>query len=855
MIPFFQFACLALRRMDTRLPKHRGSCNLHLIGTARTFWVVTILILTSESHAQNRSEEETKAFLSKYCLACHSVSDPSGERQFDTLDLSKDHWDTQLQLQEIIDQMTLGAMPPEDADQPSTKDRLSAIGKLTQVLGEMRDRTTSTGGHSVLRRLTRREYRNTVGDLLGINMTMFDPTIEFPADNLSNHFDNFGDTLITSGYLLEKYLDSADRCVEKALPSKLPSQPQEWVFKEKFLQQNELNAAHRHAFDINHMVLYDHPLNEKPEGAYGPLPDFPSGVPMDGIYEVHVLAQALHRDTPYSKETVFIDLDEPFRLGIRPGHVAIGDMVHTQPIQPLLAEVTIKDNELAWYSFKVPIDEGFAPRFTFENGMHDVRGAYGRVFRNHKETLPLDVQQSKGIVDMRKAVIKFGRLPQIRIHKIRLKGPVDVQSPTSSQRILLGGNTFEPNRVPELLLRFASRAYRRPATQDELASLLSIYQGRVDDGHSPFEAYKDAIKAAMCSPAFLYLSPPNEPQSMKLSNHGIAGRLSYFLTSTMPDDLLMKRADEGKLFDAEVLRSEARRLLQSDASDAFIADFLDSWLNLRSLGSMPPDPKDSQVYYAAGLQPEMKQETRLFMRDLIARNASALELLRADFSFVNRDLAKLYGVVDQVPADDAAKFRRVHFEKSERSGLLGHASVLTVSANGIETSPVIRGIWLMETILGTAVPPPPDAVPALDPDIRGAVSIRDQLAKHRESAACNECHRKFDPLGFALEGFDPIGRKRSFYDSKRKIKIDTSGVLPGGDRFSGPEELLGLLLQREDFFVRTVTSRLLSHALGRRIEALDRPAVDKIVTQVKDHDYPLADLITAVVTSDLFQSR
>jgi hypothetical protein len=323
----------------------------------------------------------------------------------------------------------------------------------------------------------------------------------------------------------------------------------------------------------------------------------------------------------------------------------------------------------------------------------------------------------------------------------------------------------------------------------------------------------------------------------------------------MPDDSLRRLADEGKLSDADVLRSETRRLLQSDASDAFIADFLDSWLNLRSLGSMPPDPNESQIYYAAGLEPEMKQETRLLMRDLIARNASVLDFLRADYSFVNRDLAKLYGVADQVPSDDATTFHRVHFTNKQRHGLLGHASVLTVSANGIETSPVIRGIWLMETILGTPVPPPPDEVPALDPDIRGAVSIRDQLAKHRESPACNQCHRKFDPLGFALEGFDPIGREREFYDSKGKNKIDTSGVLPGGDRFSGPDELRSLLLKREEFFVRTLTSRLLSHALGRRIEAIDRPAIDRIVENTKEQGYRFADLITEVVTSELFQNR
>ncbi|MCC6508199.1 MAG: DUF1592 domain-containing protein [Pirellulaceae bacterium] len=817
--------------------------------------------------AQDSAPRKVRVFLERYCISCHSTADPNGEREFETLDLSKDHVDTQLTLQEIIDQLTLGAMPPEDGDQPNTADRLNAIAQLTQLLSEMRERVTSTGGQTVLRRLTQREYRNTVRDLLGIDMTMFDPTIEFPKDNLSNHFDNIGDALVTSGYLLEKYLDAADRCIEKALPTsqtepperdaiaKPDSAPREWVFNSNFGQQNELKTAHRYAFDLRYMVLYDHPLNDKPEGAFGPLPGLVDGVPVDGIYEVHVQAQALHRDTPYTKQTVYIDLAEPFRMGIRPGNTAIGDMVHIQPIQPLVAEATIKDNELQWYTFRIRLDKGFAPRFTFENGMHDVRGAYSRVFRNQVDTLPAGERKRKGIVDMRKAVIKFGYLPQIRIHEVRVRGPMDVQSPTRSERVLLGDRAFDAVQVPEMLARFAARAYRRPATDVELRDLLTVYVGRHTVGQSPLEAYKDALKAALCSPSFLYISQPNDSSSPSLSNHGIAQRLSYFLTSSMPDDALRKLADAGKLSDKDVLKSETRRLLQSDASDAFVADFLDSWLNLRALGSMPPDEKANREYYAGGLEPEMKQETRLFMRDLITRNASTLEFLRADYTFANRDLAKLYGVAHQVPVDEAAKFHRVQFGDKDRGGLLGHASVLTVSANGIETSPVIRGIWLMETILGTPVPPPPDEVPALDPDIRGTVSIREQLTKHRESAACNQCHRKFDPLGFALEGFDPIGRKREFYDPKQKNKIDTSGVLPGGDRFSGPEELRALLLKRDEFFVRTVTSRLLSHALGRRIEATDRAEVDKIVSSLTDNGYRLADLIIAVVTSDLFQHR
>ncbi|WP_040768094.1 DUF1592 domain-containing protein [Novipirellula maiorica] len=799
--------------------------------------------------------EPAFAFLENYCIECHTADDPGGEREFETLDFANTHLDTQIKLQEIIDQLTLGSMPPEDADQPSDVERVGAIEQLTGVLESMRAKTSSTGGQSVLRRLSRREYRNTVGDLLAIDMTMFDPTMEFPADNLSHHFDNIGDTLVTSGHLLEKYLDAADHCVEKSLALTQPPKTQEWVYQDDFVQQPELNRAHRLAFNYKHLVLYDHPLNEKPEGAYGHLHRFADGVPVDGMYEVKVLAEALHRDTPYNKRTTFIDLDEPFRMGIRPGDTSLGDMVHTQPIQPKLAEAVIDDDELKWYTFKIPLDRGFAPRFTFENGQHDVRGAYTRVFRNHVDTLPASVRDGKGIVACRNAVIKYGQLPQIRIHEVRIRGPVDVQWPTQSQQRLLGGASFAEENASELIREFASRAYRRPATAEEVAGLVRLYESRIRSGGSPFQAYKDTLKAALCSPAFLYFSPPDSAATNELSQHGLAERLSYFLTSSMPDDRLRRLADEGRLDEPQTLRDETKRILGSRASDAFVADFLDSWLNLRALGSMPPDPKASREYYAAGLEPEMKQETQLFLRDLIDRNASVLSFLNANYSFVNRDLAKLYGVEDQVPVDEAADFHRVVFRDKRRGGLLGQASVLTVSANGIETSPVVRGVWLLENVVGTPTPPPPDDVPTLDPDVRGAKSIREQLVRHSESAACNLCHRKIDPLGFALEGFDPIGRVRQSYDARGKQTIDTSGVLPGGETFSGPAELRQRLLERKEFFVRTVTNRLLSHALGRRIEASDRRAVDAIIGQVRADDYPTADLIAAIVTSDLFQQR
>ncbi|MEQ8790829.1 MAG: DUF1592 domain-containing protein [Pirellulaceae bacterium] len=806
-----------------------------------------------------RAEEEEAAkphpFLARFCMDCHTADDPSGEREFTTLDLRDSSLDTQLRLQEIIDQLNLGAMPPEDGEQPSDKERLAGVRSLTATLARMREVTASTGGQTVLRRLSRREYRNTMGDLLGIDMTMFDPTQEFPADDLSENADNIGAALTTSGYLLEKYLQAADACVEKAFALAEPADSRQWEFKDYFYQQPELRTAHQYAFQHRYLVLYDHPLNEKPEGAYGPLHKLEGGVPADGVYEVRVQAQALHRDTPYGERAVFIDRTEPFRMGIRPGDTRIGDLVHTQPIQPKLAETVIADNELAWYTFQVPLDRGFSPRFTFENGQHDVRGAYGRIFRLHRDTLPKAVRGGQGIVEQRKTAVRDGQLPQIRIHQVQIRGPLPDDRGERVRQILFGGKEFSQQAVPKLLAKFASRAYRRPATEAEVDGLLALYKSRIGAGRQPLDAYKDALKAALCSPGFLYLSPPDDTDAPTLSDHALAERLSYFLTSSMPDEQLRRLADEGRLSDAEVLRGEVNRLLDSKASDRFLADFLDSWLKLRDLGNMPPDPQAFRDYYAAGLEDEMKQETRLLLRDLIDRNASVLELLRADYSFVNRDLAKLYGVESQIPVEQAGEFHRVTFDDADRGGLLGQASILTVSANGIETSPVVRGVWLLETVLGAPPPPPPDDVPPIDPDVRGAASIREQLIKHRQSAACNQCHRKIDPLGFALEGFDPIGRSRKFYDPQRRIPIDTSGELPGGAKFSGPGQLRELLLARKDFFVRTVTTRLLQHALGRRIEPTDRPALDAILTQTRPTDYRTRDLLTAIATSKIFRQR
>ncbi|MEL6898604.1 MAG: DUF1592 domain-containing protein, partial [Planctomycetota bacterium] len=398
--------------------------------------------------------------------------------------------------------------------------------------------------------------------------------------------------------------------------------------------------------------------------------------------------------------------------------------------------------------------------------------------------------------------------------------------------------------------QFADRAFRRPATKEELNRLNDFYQLRISKGSAPLAAYKDTLKTILCSPGFLYLQPVR--QSNRVQPHGVATRLSYFLSSSTPDAQLSESATDQSILDREVRAKHAMRLLNTETRERFVHEFLDSWLNLRTLGEMPPDRALFWQYYAWDLRSDALAETRSFFDDLIQRNASADSLLDSEHAFLNRDLAILYDMPDAVPATDPRpdRIRRVALSDNQRGGLLGQSSVLTVTANGIETSPITRGVWMLENIIGLPTPPPPEDVPAIDPDVRGATSIRNLLEKHRESDACYQCHRRIDPMGFALEAYDPIGVIRSRYTNKSKI--DTAGELPSGDRFSDIRQLKQLLLQRKRFVVRTLVERLFAYALGRPLDPINQQYVDAVLQQTQPEGYRLRDLIVAVVKSPLF---
>ncbi len=365
--------------------------------------------------------QTVKPLLNTFCADCHGAKEQKGDRRFDQLPSHIDSDGVLVDYQDILDQLNLGEMPPEDARQPSDSQRREVIAWLTARIGRYHEDRTGSGGDTVLRRLNAREYRNTVRDLLQLNMTMFDPTEKFPRDQTTEQLDNVGETLVTSGFLLARYLEAADKVIEKALMPLEKPPLRTWTFRDDFRQQPEIDQVHKNTNHFEHMTLYDVVGADKHEGAYGPILNFAEGVPFDGTYEIRLKAEAVNREHPYDPEFLGTDPSEPLRLGIVAGNRLAGNLHLPQPVEPLLAEIDLAD-EPKWYTCRVWLDAGFTPRFTFRNGLMDARNLWSRVIKNYRDQFPKDA--GKGIVSARFNAIKHGKLPQIHIHEIEIRGTV-----------------------------------------------------------------------------------------------------------------------------------------------------------------------------------------------------------------------------------------------------------------------------------------------------------------------------------------------------------------------------------------------------------------------------------------------
>lgn len=801
-------------------------------------------LFLSTLSAEDKLGSAFTEYLNQYCIQCHGPKKQKGDRRFDSLSLPIRDSATLIQLQDILDILNLGEMPPEDEEKhPDIERTLEMVDLLTKTLEEHHGLLASTDRQTVLRRLNRREYINTIRDLLKLDITLFNPTQAFPRDEEEHHLDTLGDQLVTSGYLLDRYVDAADEIIEKvfALEGKPPLRT--WRFTGNFRDLEGLGSTMEKLANYEYIALYEAPTSQRHEGAYGTIHDFIEGVPVDGLYRIRFLAEAKNRIHNHDKRVSTTNPEQLLEVAIVPGNIRVGEIGIPQRIEPILASFTLPDDQPEWYDATVWLDKGFTPRFTFPNGTINLRSAFRPVFEALAPSLEEELVND--FANRKFVTLKYGGLPHILIHEIEITGPLYDSWPSEPQRSVLQGARFSPGKVKRLLKNFASRAFRRPVNKEEFRQLLAFYDLRKSSGFSEFQAFKDTLKRILCSPGFLYLHEPALADGY-LIDPALASRLSYFLWSSMPDQELLDLANRKRLSSPKVLGKQVQRMLRDNRAHALVTNFVDLVLTLKDLGSQPPDRNEFQFYYERNLQKYMYEETRRFIEYMLVENHSIGDLIAADYSFINEPLAELYGI-DGV---SGLGFRKITNPDPSRSGILGHASILTVTANGVDTSPVTRGVWMLENILGTPPSPPPPDVEPFDPDTRGATSLREQLEKHRENPTCYDCHRKIDPLGFALEIFDPIGRWRADYENN--VPVDCSGELPDGSSFESMGEFRNILLERRPQITRALTTKLLSLGTGRRMEPGDRREIDRIVNRLEEQGGGFRDLIELIATSSIF---
>jgi len=730
------------------------------------------------------------AVLDQYCVTCHNDRAQTAGLSLETSDLSDVARDAG-QWEKVIRKLRSGAMPPVTAPRPGPSEYDLVATFLESELDRAAAGKPDPGPLPLLRRLTRTEYRNAIRDLLAIEALPreMDYDLLLPADNAASGFDNIADLLFVSPATMERYLEAARKISRLAV--------------------GDLTAP----VMVNiHRMPPEHSQDERAEGlpfgTRGGLA-IESHFPADGEYVVDVELAGRGRDPHQLEVTVDLARVDLVTLGGRGGSTV----------------------------FRLPLGAG----------PHVV----GVTFVERNEAL----DEATLLPKMR------SRGTQPAVASVTIRGPYNAAGPgrpPSRDAIFVcrpEERSEELECAREILSNLVRRAYRRPATEEDLADLVPFYaEGREEAGFD-FGVQK-ALERLLVSPQFLFRIEREPADAVpgsvyRIGDLELASRLSFFLWSSLPDGELLDAAVGGRLRDPSVLEDQVRRMLADPRADSLVANFAAQWLFLGDVDLKQPDPLLFR-HFDETLRHAFRRETELFLTSVFRENRSVLELLDADYTFLNERLASHYGI----PNVRGSDFRRVALpEGSPRGGLLGQASVLTLTSYATRTSPVLRGKYVLDNLLASPPPPPPPDVPALTTGSResgDALPIREAMIQHRANPACASCHAAMDPIGFALENFDAIGRWRET-DAGRAV--DASGAFPGGTTFEGAAGLKDVLLGDPGLFVGAMTERLLMYALGRNVQYYDAPAVRAIVAEAARDDYRFESLIIGVVRSAPFQMR
>jgi cytochrome c553 len=771
---------------------------------------IGFLIFEASLRAQNdntkapRAASDAHSFVNQYCVSCHDADVKKGG-----LDLERISRDGVTQHSEewekVIRKMRARQMPPIGKERPTDKAYDEAVAKLATTLDRDAAKNPTPGRTETFRRLNRTEYQNAIRDLLALDI---DATALLPKDDASHGFDN-----VTVGELsptlLNRYISAAGKISRLAVGT-----PYRQPGGDTFRPRPDLTQE-------------DH-VEGLPLGTRGGML-LNYTFPRDGEYEIQI---RLSRDRNEEIE----GLREPHEVEV----LLDRELVKFFTVAPPRGDKNFEKVD-AHLKVRVPVTAG----------PHQL----GVTFLKNPSSL-LETKRQPYL-----ARYNMHRHPRLgpAVYQISINGPYDSKSPgdTPSRRRIFASQPAKPAEedacAEKILATLTRRAYRRPVTSADLQKPMEFYRkAKAEDG---FEAgIEAALNAVLVNPEFLFRIE-RDPDGVtpgaayRLSDLALASRLSFFLWSSIPDDALLAAAERGELHKPRLLEKQVRRMLADTRAENFASNFAGQWLHLRNLESFTPDLRLFPDF-DDNLRQAFRRETELHFETILREDRSVLDLLRAKYTFLNERLAKHYGISNIY----GSQFRRVAVDKnSERGGLLRQGSILTVTSYATRTSPVIRGNWILGNLLGTPPPPPPANVPAIKENtISDSLPMRARLAEHRANAACASCHNLMDPVGFALENFDAIGRWRTLEDGQ---PIDVTGSLPDGSKFAGVAGLEAGLLNHPDLFVSTLTEKLLTFALGRGVEPFDAPAVRKIVHEAQANDFRFSSVILGIVNSAPFTMR
>lgn len=772
----------------------------------RTIPIVILFLSVSSWGAQEQKQVRfVEDAFSEYCYECHDSLMREADLAIDTLDMEHPAADAKT-WEKVIHKLRHRQMPPQGEPRPAETTYQDIVQYLASAIDRSAAMDPKPGRTDTFRRLTRFEYQNAIRDLLALEVEV-DSLL--PKDSASHGFDNVTVAEL-SPTLLERYLAAAKKISALAVGSPVPV-PQTETFK------------------VPPDLTQEHHLEGMPLGTRGGA-GFQHHFPRDAEYTLQV---RLMRDRNEEVE------------GLR-GRYEVFLLLDDELIKTF--EVKRPEDGLSHDH----VDRHMNARIPVKAGPHRITATF---VRKSSALLESELQPTLAHFNM-------DRHPRNKpaIYSITVVGPYESAGPgsTPSRRRIFTCYPDDPNEenacAEEIISNLLRRAWRRPISKEDLQVPLQFYQQTKEQ--EGFEAgIEMALRAILVNPQFLFRIERDPAdvasgEAYQISDIELASRLSFFLWSSIPDEELLQTAIDGRLSDSKELKRQVLRMLRDPRSEALVKNFASQWLYLRNLDSTSPNLR-LFLDFDDNLRDSMRRETELFFQSVVRENRSVLDLLRAEYTFVNERLAQHYNL----PHITGSRFRRVALKETPaRGGLLTQGSILTVTSYANRTSPVVRGVWILENILGAPPEPPPPDVPQLEEKeaFEEPVSLRDRIAAHRANKACARCHDLIDPVGFALENYDAIGRFRVTDDS---VPVDASGEFSDGTTFEGAAELQQAILKRPELFVSTVTEKLLTYALGRGVEYYDAPAVRGIVEQAAQEEYRFESLILSIVQSTPFQMR